>query len=106
MQAAINKVLTNIQTSLGEPGLDIEEEALQEVVNYAERLQTVDQLADFIRQIAKEPGYQKIALYLSAVVKPLRGHKPAEDFEDEESAPFRGMYEPGDSENAYAEGRI
>ena len=100
VQAAINKVLANIQTSLGEPGLDIEEEALQEVVNYAERLQTVDQLADFIRQIAKEPGYQKIALYLSAVVKPLRGHAAGED----EEAPFRGMYEPGDSENAYAEG--
>ena len=100
VQAAINKVLANIQTSLGEPGLDIEEEALQEVINYAERLQTVDQLADFIRQIAKEPGYQKIALYLSAVVKPLRGHAAGED----EEAPFRGMYEPGDSENAYAEG--
>ena len=104
VQAAINKVLTNIQTSLGEPGLDIEEEALQEVVDYAERIQTVDQLTDFIRQIAKEPGYQKIALYLSAVVKPLRGNKPEEDFEDDESAPYRSMYEPGDSENAYAEG--
>ena len=104
VQAAINKVLTNIQTSLGEPGLDIEEEALQEVVDYAERIQTVDQLADFVRQIAKEPGYQKIALYLSAVVKPLRGNKPEEDFEDDESAPYRSMYEPGDSGNAYAEG--
>jgi len=104
VQAAINKVLTNIQTSLGEPGLDIEEEALQEVVDYAERIQTVDQLSDFVRQIAKEPGYQKIALYLSAVVKPLRGNKPEEDFEDDESAPYRSMYEPGDSENAYAEG--
>jgi len=104
VQAAINKVLTNIQTSLGEPGLDIEEEALQEVVDYAERIQTVDQLSDFVRQIAKEPGYQKIALYLSAVVKPLRGNKPEEDFEDDESAPYRSMYEPGDSGNAYAEG--
>ena len=80
VQAAINKVLTNIQTSLGEPGLDIEEEAVQEVVDYAERIQTVDQLADFVRQIAKEPGYQKIALYLSAVVKPLRGNKPERRF--------------------------
>jgi hypothetical protein len=87
-----------------EPGLDIEEEALQEVVNYAERIQTVDQLADFVRQIAGEPGYQKIALYLSAVVKPLRGNKPEEDFEEDEADPYRGMYEPGDSENAYAEG--
>ena len=104
VQAAISKVLTNIQTSLGEPGLDIEEEALQEVVDYAERIQTVDQLSDFVRQIAKEPGYQKIALYLSAVVKPLRGNKPEEDFEDDESAPYRSMYEPGDSGNAYAEG--
>ena len=104
VQAAINKVLTNIQTSLGEPGLDIEEEALQEVVDYAERIQTVDQLSDFVRQIAKEPGYQKIALYLSAVVKPLRGNKPEEDFEEDESSPYRSMYEPGDSGNAYAEG--
>jgi hypothetical protein len=104
VQAAISKVLTNIQSSLGEPGLDIEEEALQEVVDYAERIQTVDQLSDFVRQIAREPGYQKIALYLSAVVKPLRGNKPEEDYEEDEAAPFEGMYEPGDSENAYAEG--
>ena len=82
VQAAISKVLTNIQTNLGEPGLDIEEEALQEVVDYVDRIETVDQLSDFIRQIAKEPGYQKIALYLSAVVKPLRQGKGEEDYEE------------------------
>ena len=96
VQAAITKVLNNIQASLGEPGLDIEEEALQEVVNYAERIQTVDQLADFVRQIAGEPGYQKIALYLSAVVKPLRGNKEGEDEEGE--APYAGVNDPGDPE--------
>ena len=108
VQAAISKVLTNIQTSLGEPGLDIEEEALQEVINYAERLQTVDQLADFIRQIAKEPGYQKIALYLSAVVKPLRKGKGEEDYEEPEEDPDEPDEEfantPGGAPGSYAMG--
>ena len=99
VQAAISKVLTNIQTSLGEPGLDIEEEALQEVVDYVDRIQTVDQLSDFVRQIAKEPGYQKIALYLSAVVKPLRKGKGEEG---EEEGPYEAD-EPGGPAGAYAE---
>ena len=109
VQAAISKVLTNIQTSLGEPGLDIEEEALQEVVDYAERIQTVDQLADFIRQITKEAGYQKIALYLSAIVKTLRGtSRGEEDYEEPEEDPDEPDEEfanaPGGAPGSYAMG--
>ena len=98
VQAGITKVLYNIQTSLGEPGLDIEEEALQQVIDYVDRIETVDQLSQFVKQITPLPGYQKIAFYLSGIIKPLRGIKPVE----EEEGPYEAD-QPGGPAGAYAE---
>ena len=98
VQAAINKILTNIQTNLGEPGLDIREDALQQVIDYVDKIETVDQLEQFVNQITPLPDYQKIALYLSSIVKPLR--KGREEGEEE------GTYEadkPGGPAGAYGE---
>tara|TARA_R110001583_G_scaffold186770_1_gene347704 strand:+ start:1380 stop:2774 length:1395 start_codon:yes stop_codon:yes gene_type:complete len=100
VQAAINKILTNIQTNLGEPGLDIREDALQQVIDYVDKIETVDQLEQFVNQITPLPDYQKIALYLSSIVKPLR--KGREEGEEE------GTYEadePGGPADAYGENK-
>ena len=96
--AAIAKVLGSIEANLGSEGFDIEQDALDQVGDYVDRIETVDQLSDFVRQIAKEPGYQKIALYLSAAVKPLKGAAA----ESEEEGPYE-VNEPGGPGGAYAE---
>ena len=98
VQAAINKILTNIQTNLGEPGLDIREDALQQVIDYVDKIETVDQLEQFVNQITPLPDYQKIALYLSSIVKPLRKGRE----EGEEEGPYEAD-KPGGPAGAYGE---
>lgn len=109
VKTTIAKVLQDIQDNLGEEGFDIDPEALEEVVNYADRINSLAQLESFVKQIAAEPGYEKIAAYLSAAIKPLRQHEkdhapkpeateepltfPApEDAEEVVSESYTGMY--------------
>ena len=82
--ASLAKVLGEIRTHLGEEGFDIEEEALSEVELYADKISTVEQLKSFIKQIQSEPGYEKIAAYLSSIVKPVEAGLEDEEMEDEE----------------------
>ncbi len=82
--ASLAKVLGEIRTHLGEEGFDIEEEALTEVEDYADKISTVAQLKSFIKQIQAEPGYEKIAAYLSSIVKPVEAGLEDEEIEDEE----------------------
>ena len=100
VQVFINKVLTDIQAELGEPGFDISEDALQQVIDYVDRIETIDQLKQFVDQITPLPDYQKIGAYLSTVVKPLRRHEKeqAAKSEDDED-PYAGVNDPGDPED-------
>lgn len=82
--ASLAKVLGQIRTHLGEEGFDIEDEALTEVEDYADKISTVTQLKSFIKQIQAEPGYEKIAAYLSSIVKPVEAGLEDEEMEDEE----------------------
>ena len=79
VKTAVAKILADIQKNLGEPGFDIEQEALSEVLDYTDKLNSLANLKSFINQIKAEPGYEKIAAYLSAAVKPI-----AQGTEDEE----------------------
>ena len=79
VSSAIYEILGEIRAHLGEEGVDIEEEALTEVEDYADKISTVAQLKSFIKQIQAEPGYEKIAAYLSSIVKPVEA-----GLEDEE----------------------
>jgi len=82
--ASLAKVLGEIRTHLGEEGFDIEDEALSQVEEYADKISTVEQLKSFIKQIQAEPGYEKIAAYLSSIVKPVEAGLEDEEMEDEE----------------------
>tara|TARA_R100000700_G_C3144841_1_gene125487 strand:- start:198 stop:1106 length:909 start_codon:yes stop_codon:yes gene_type:complete len=72
VKGLMNKVLNDIKKNLGEEGFDISDEALDQVVDYSEKINTVNQLESFVRQIANEPGYEKIAAYLSTIIKPAK----------------------------------
>jgi hypothetical protein len=79
------RVIRNIKDNLGDEGVDIDERALTEVADYvATKIFTLDGLMEFIRQIAREPGYELIATYLKDVVKPARQEISSGKFEDEE----------------------
>jgi hypothetical protein len=83
--SSVAKILADIEASLGEPGFDIEEEALSEVIEYSEKIDSLAKLKAFIKQLQTEPGYEKIAAYLSSAVGPItRGTEDEEMIEDEE----------------------
>ena len=71
VRTAVAKILADIQKNLGDPGFDIEEEALSEVIDYSGKINSLDSLKSFIQQLSAEPGYEKIAAYLSSAVKLL-----------------------------------
>ena len=72
VKGLMNRVLNDIKQNLGEEGFDISDEALDQVVDYSEKINTVNQLESFVRQISNEPGYEKIAAYLSTIIKPAK----------------------------------
>lgn len=84
VRTAVAKILADIQKNLGEPGFDISEEALSEVIDYSDKINSLATLKSFIQQIANEPGYEKIAAYLSSAVKPIS--QGTEDEEMQEDA--------------------
>jgi hypothetical protein len=61
------------------------EEALGEVMSYSNKITNLDTLKSFIRQIAGEPGYEKIAAYLSSAVKAISQGSEDEEMVDEEA---------------------
>lgn len=97
VKASVAKILGEIQTNLGEPGFDIDPDALEEVVGYAENIDTLAKLKSFIKQISNEPGYEIIAAYLSSAVKPIeKGAEDEEMVEDEEGdGDVEAEYYPG-----------
>lgn len=109
VKASVAKILGEIQTNLGEPGFDIDPDALEEVVGYAENIDTLAKLKSFIKQISAEPGYEIIAAYLSSAVKPIeKGAEDEEMVEDEETDPEveydpSGPYGMGVDETEYDE---
>ncbi len=101
IKASIAKILGEIQANLGEPGFDIDPEALEEVVGYAENIDTLAKLKSFIKQISAEPGYEIIAAYLSSAVKPIeKGSEDEEMTEDEEGDDIESleMYDVNEDE--------
>ena len=85
VRASVAKILSEIQTNLGEPGFDIDDAALAEVMDFAPKINSVEKLKSFVKQIGSLPGYEKIAAYLSAAVKPIvQGKEDEEMVEDEE----------------------
>ena len=94
VQASVAKILHDIQKDLGEPGFDIEEEAIEEVIEYSSRINSLADLKSFISQIANEPGYEKIAAYLSSAVKPIASGSGEGMIEDEEDNDLESFYDP------------
>jgi hypothetical protein len=84
VRTAVAKILADIQKNLGEPGFDIDEEALSEVIDYSNNLNSLATLRTFIQQISAEPGYEKIAAYLSSAVKPISQGAEDEEMQEEE----------------------
>ena len=86
VRGLVARVIRNIKDNLGDEGVDIDERALTEVADYvATKISTLDGLMDFIRQIAREPGYELIATYLKDVVKPARQEISSGKFKDEDN---------------------
>lgn len=79
VKTTVAKVLQDIEDNMGEEGFDIEPEALDQVISYSDKLDSLTKLQSFIKQIASEPGYEKIAAYLSAAIKPLKAHETQHD---------------------------
>lgn len=87
VKASVAKILFGIQKNLGEPGFDIDIEALTDVIDYSDKINSLETLKSFIKQISNEPGYEKIAAYLSSAVKPISaGTEDEEDAEDEDDS--------------------
>lgn len=86
VKASVAKILFGIQKNLGEPGFDIDIEALTDVIDYSDKINSLETLKSFIKQISNEPGYEKIAAYLSSAVKPISAgtedEEMGEDAED------------------------
>jgi hypothetical protein len=105
VKASVARILGNIQQDLGEPGLDIDEEALEEVINYSSKIDSLEKLKSFVSQISKEPGYQEIAAYLSSAIKPITSGLSGGE-ENEEGEDIESYYDPTDgtgSEDEYDE---
>lgn len=102
VKTAVAKILADIEKNLGEPGFDIEQEALSEVMDYTDKLNSLANLKSFINQIKAEPGYEKIAAYLSSAVKPIsqgtEDEEMQEDAEDDFDLGQSEDYDPGYSE--------
>ena len=94
VKTAVAKILADIQKNLGEPGFDIEEEALSEVIDYANKINSLATLKSFIQQIAKEPGYEKIAAYLSSAVKPISQGTEDEEMQEDAEDSVEAYYDP------------
>jgi hypothetical protein len=102
VKTAVAKILADIQKDLGEPGFDIEEEALAEVINYSSNINSLAALKSFVQQIANEPGYEKIAAYLSSAVKPIsQGGEDEEMQEDAEDWEPESLEEYDVNEDEY-----
>lgn len=82
VKASVAKILFGIQKNLGEPGFDIDVEALTDVIDYSDKINSLDTLKSFIKQISSEPGYEKIAAYLSSAVKPISAGTEDEEMEE------------------------
>tara|TARA_R100001463_G_scaffold94661_5_gene149278 strand:+ start:26 stop:1006 length:981 start_codon:yes stop_codon:yes gene_type:complete len=102
----MNKVLSDIRKNLGEEGFDISDEALDEVEDFSEtNIKTFDNLKNFIKQISNEPGYEKIAAYLSTIIKSVKTvgledeeHKKPDD--DGDGVPDWADEKPGEDDHA------
>lgn len=94
VRSAVAQILNNIEMNLGEPGFDIEEDALREVVDYSDQINSLPTLKAYIRKIAVEPGKEKIASYLYSAVKPISQYISAGNVqvsvEDEEMQGYAG----------------
>ena len=86
IKSAVAKILNDIGNNLGEPGFDIESEALNEVIDFTDKIDSLAKLKSFIQQISNEPGYEKIAAYLSSAVKPISQGTEDEEMIDDESS--------------------
>jgi hypothetical protein len=84
VKTSVAGILAKIGSNIGEPGFEIDEEALSQVMSYAKKITSLSTLKTFIRQIASEPGYEKIADYLSAAVKAISLGSEDEEMEDKE----------------------
>jgi len=98
VRSAVARVLGNIQKDLGEPGLDIDPEALEEVVSFSDKIDSVEKLKSFVSQISKEPGYQEIAAYLSSAIKAINisSSSNEENEEHDEDNEVETYYDPTD----------
>ena len=85
VKTAVANILAKIGNNIGEPGFDIDEEALGEVMSYSNKITNLATLKSFIRQISGEPGYEKIAAYLSSAVKAISQGSEDEEMEDSET---------------------
>lgn len=94
VKTAVAKILADIQKNLGEPGFDISEEALSEVVDYSDKINSLATLKSFIQQISNEPGYEKIAAYLSSAVKPISQGTEDEEMEEDAEDDVESYYDP------------
>lgn len=94
VRTAVAKILADIQKNLGEPGFDIEEEALSEVIDYSSKINSLATLKSFIQQIANEPGYEKIAAYLSSAVKPISQGAEDEEMQEDAEDDVESYYDP------------
>lgn len=94
IKTAVAKILADIQKNLGEPGFDISEEALSEVIDYSDKINSLATLKSFIQQISNEPGYEKIAAYLSSAVKPISQGTEDEEMQEDAEDDVESYYDP------------
>jgi hypothetical protein len=84
--ASIAKVIGEVEGNLGEEGFDISPDALDEVKGQVHRIDTLEKLKSFIKQISGLEGYEKLAAYLSVIVRPVEAGLEDEEMIDNEEA--------------------
>jgi hypothetical protein len=110
VRSAVAQILNNIEIKLGEPGFDIDEDALSEVVDDSDQINSLQALKRYIRKIAAKPGKEKIASYLYSAVKPIAQYisagniSPSIGIEDEEMQGYvKDEAEEGEGDDGFEE---
>ncbi|MDB4395999.1 hypothetical protein N9Z65_00105 [bacterium] len=82
IKASLAKAIQELEDLPG--GEDISPEVLNEIKNFAPKINTLEQLESFVKQLAAAEEYQIPAAYLSSTVKAIKGGLEDIEMEDQE----------------------
>lgn len=101
VKVSIAWFLKGIEYDLGEPGFDIDEAALEKVMQETKGINTLSALRTYIRGLAVKPETHKIASYLQASIKPIEDFIKGKTSVEDEEMSMGAEEEEGKQEDKY-----